>query len=71
LNIILEKVKNIKYLEMKKPYNWPSDYAFQIFSKHPGIIRPSFVYDDLLSEDWIATLKNVSTNNVKLLIDIK
>lgn len=67
LNIKPEEVKKIKDLDIKTLQS-ASDYVLKNLPKYPGIIWPGFVYDDLLPEDWMTTLKNGSADGVKLLI---
>jgi len=60
----VEKLKDIDLEQLNKA----SQHVNDNLSKYPGILWPSFVYDDLLPEDCFTTLKNGSANGVKLII---
>jgi para-nitrobenzyl esterase len=67
LNIKPEEAEKIRDLDIKTLQS-ATDYVLQNLSKYPGIYWPSFVYDDLLPEDYCTSLKNGSADGVKLII---
>ncbi|ORX44855.1 alpha/beta-hydrolase [Piromyces finnis] len=67
LNIKAEEIEKIKTLDIKT-LQIATDKLFSNIYKYPGAFWPSFVYDDLLPEDYRNTIKNGSADGVKLLI---
>lgn len=58
------KIKDLDYKKLKEA----SDYMFKNIHKHPGLLPPSFVYDDLLPEEYSTYLRNGSARGIKIII---